>query len=169
MTHGQVAKYIMLWLRTRNASRLNPAIMAMSVEDYELMQEELAHILKHNGHPPNWAELREPKPGEPVVSDFTMAPPPPDDTTITLPDGRVLSNAEALQRQVDNLNGTIKGLHDALATARKRARVRVASMRARLEALGIRDGMRATRKAAPKTRKPPRATRKKRGIGSGAR
>lgn len=73
MTPQQLAAYVVDWLRKRNRSQLRPALLAMSVEDYELMHDELAEILKHNGHPPNWVE-------------------PPSDTTITLPDGRVLSN-----------------------------------------------------------------------------
>jgi hypothetical protein len=49
-----LAVYIVEWLRSRNAAQLDPAISAMSVEDYELLHDELAHILKHGGHPPNW-------------------------------------------------------------------------------------------------------------------
>ena len=69
----EAAAYVIDWLRKRNGAQLRPAILAMSVEDYELMHDELAEILKHGGHPPNWIKL-------------------PSDTTITPPDGRILSN-----------------------------------------------------------------------------
>ena len=53
-TSYQLTKYIIEWLRSRCGAVLEPAIGAMTVADYESMHEELAHILIHCGHPPNW-------------------------------------------------------------------------------------------------------------------
>ena len=42
-----LAKYIMRWLRLRNAGELGDAIDAMRLTDYELLVEELVMILDH--------------------------------------------------------------------------------------------------------------------------
>lgn len=50
----KLADYIVEWLETRNGAQLREAIEAMPVGDFRLMREELALILEHQGHPPNW-------------------------------------------------------------------------------------------------------------------
>jgi len=52
-----LAGYIIDWLCRRNNDELRPAIEAMRVIDHRLMHDELAHILKHGGHPPNWVPV----------------------------------------------------------------------------------------------------------------
>lgn len=49
-----LTSYILGWLRTRNGAELNEAIGGMRLSDFELMTEELEHILRYRGKPPNW-------------------------------------------------------------------------------------------------------------------
>jgi hypothetical protein len=49
-----LAKYIIEWLCSRNRDELRSAIEDMCVANYKLIHEELAYILMHKGHPPNW-------------------------------------------------------------------------------------------------------------------
>ena len=54
LSNEDLAEYIVTWLRERNGAQLDAAISSISVEDCELLHEELAYILKHGGQPPNW-------------------------------------------------------------------------------------------------------------------
>lgn len=49
-----LAEYLVRFLRRRNGAELEPAFGAMRVEDFENLHDELAWILAHGGHPPNW-------------------------------------------------------------------------------------------------------------------
>ncbi len=50
----ELADYILQWLRNRNGEELSDALDAMRVIDARNMREELVHILKSGGKPPNW-------------------------------------------------------------------------------------------------------------------
>lgn len=54
-----LARYIVRWLRIRNTGELAEALDHMRVGDLNLMIRELDEILRHGGHPPNWAPLPE--------------------------------------------------------------------------------------------------------------
>lgn len=62
--HEELAFYIIDWLCRRNEAELGDAILEMSVAEYRLMHDQLAYILMHGGHPPNWeprpAAIRDP-------------------------------------------------------------------------------------------------------------
>lgn len=49
-----LARFILQWLRERNAGELNEVIGDMRVRDLEIAESELASILAHGGKPPNW-------------------------------------------------------------------------------------------------------------------
>jgi hypothetical protein len=50
----ELAEYIVRFMRRRNRAELEPAFGDMRVSDFELMVDELAYVLHHGGHPPNW-------------------------------------------------------------------------------------------------------------------
>lgn len=49
-----LAAYIFDWLKRRNGGELSEPLENMRVGDARLAHEELALILRHEGHPPNW-------------------------------------------------------------------------------------------------------------------
>ncbi len=59
MSDNELAAYILRFLRSRNRGELDPVFEAMHVGDFERLLSELACVLHHRGHPPNWRPLFE--------------------------------------------------------------------------------------------------------------